>query len=304
MKIVLKFIILGFMVVCFVGCGKDFNTLTYKQAYPNAYKYRPNTMLILPPLNQTTAADAVKYATPAFSLPFLQRGYYVFPVELTNAFFYTENLTDSEQIHKIPVQKLGEIFGADIVLYPTIKKWDTDYKILSSNVVVLIDLLAVDARTGLKLWHSLGYYNSQTNADMSSLGAILSSAIVAGINSISTDYFSLAIQALNSSIAPYGQYNPYFLQSWNDSFSVNNLLLQLYDNNSVYGLGDAPSWMDFFNSKSAGSDMFDIAWYGYDEADKFFVIDGKKVFISEPILQDSRSKMFYPVKNIVDFDKN
>lgn len=204
------------------GCSvKEPNYPSYKSHFPAANKLRNNTFLILPPLNKTTAADATKYASMALATPFVAKGYYVLPVSLTNAFFQTENLSDPEQIHKINIKKLGEIFGVDTVIYPVIHRWDTDYMIISSSVGANIELKAVDVKTGVTLWQLQGARSSdfegqvkgETLLELAITLAI--STTFASINS-AVGYFDLAHSSVYEVARqiPYGKYHKNYEEMW------------------------------------------------------------------------------------------
>lgn len=54
----------------------------------------------------------------------LAEGFYVFPVNTTKTVLEQEGFYEGEQIHQQPPEALARMFGADAVLYVTIKRWD------------------------------------------------------------------------------------------------------------------------------------------------------------------------------------
>ena len=52
--------------------------------FPIMYEEKPNSILILPPINESTDAEAKDYYSTTIPIPLLLHGYYVFPYELTS----------------------------------------------------------------------------------------------------------------------------------------------------------------------------------------------------------------------------
>lgn len=277
-----------FLMVAFAfvlaGCGNKTYVASPADMYPNLKKYQPNTILVLPPINQTSAADASLYAMAAFSEPFIQKGYYLIPPSLSTAFFASENLSDPAQIADIAPQKLGEIFGADIIAYPTIWAWDTDYKILGSKVGVGLSLKLVHSKSGHILYSDSGYYASQSQTEIRAgtmaelLFSVAASAVSAAVNAAS-DYFPIAQNATNQVILskPSGKYHPEYATQWDKKGEFNNLFK--LKNDKLY-------------TKSKYKPF-------YDEDKPFFLNDGKKIYIVDDAKEDG-SWYYYPVILVQD----
>ncbi len=71
---------------------------TMQLIYPRMYQEAPLTIMILPPLNQSTAADAKEYFACSLSQAVGQRGYYVMPVEAMFTVLREEGMYDTENI--------------------------------------------------------------------------------------------------------------------------------------------------------------------------------------------------------------
>jgi hypothetical protein len=85
------------------------------------------------------AIDATYSWLTTSTAPIAETGYYVFPVAVVDAFMKDNGLPTPGEMHGVEVAKLGEVFGADAVLYVTILEWGQEYILLSSNTVVLWD---------------------------------------------------------------------------------------------------------------------------------------------------------------------
>lgn len=153
----------------------------------------PLSILILPPMNESTAAEAKEHFATTLQEPLAFKGYYTFPYPITSEILKMEGIYDTELLNNLPVNKFKEYFGADAVLFTTIKKWDLQYLIFSSTLTIGIEYRLKSTKSNQTLWKK----NSQIKIDLSgqSSGDPISSLI---INTIKT--------AVNSSVAEYTDY--------------------------------------------------------------------------------------------------
>lgn len=146
-KIVKSCAMIG-ITMLMVGCmsmPKDVDYTAFKQC-------RPQSILILPPLNNSPDVNASYSLLSQMTYPLAEIGYYVFPVTLVNETFKENGLTSSAEIYELPTAKLYDIFGADTALYTTISEYGASYKILSSSAVVTATARLVDLKSGATLW--------------------------------------------------------------------------------------------------------------------------------------------------------
>ena len=125
---------------------------------PKAHDYSafrsatPQSILVLPPINNTTEVAATYGVLSQITYPIAESGYYVFPVAVVEQTFKANGLTVANDIHAVPIQKLREIFGADAALYMTVTEYGTSYAVLVSETRVTIQATLVDLRSGTVLW--------------------------------------------------------------------------------------------------------------------------------------------------------
>lgn len=174
------------------------------------YAHRPRSIVVVPPVNESTELTAPNVFMTTITAPLAERGYYVFPVYLTQLLLQDLGLPEAGLIHQLPAQRFFELFGADAVLLITIKDWSTKYLVLASSVVVEMEYVLKDTRTGLVLWES-----SQTYHQSSGGGDLVSMAVSAALNALVMDYRPLAAQAnhqvfLPPKGLPAGPYHPEF----------------------------------------------------------------------------------------------
>ena len=189
--------------------------VTKGDKYPLLYEERPVSILILPPMNESTAAEAKDYYATTIQEPLSFSGYYVFPYEITTDILKMEGIYDAELMKNIPLQKFREYFGADAVLFTTIKKWDLSYMILAATLTVSIDCELKSTKSNTTLWQ----YNGTVVVDLSGgnaggggIAGLIVKVIVTAISSAMADYVPHARTANYSAInsLPYGKYHPMY----------------------------------------------------------------------------------------------
>jgi hypothetical protein len=195
------------------ACGPK--TLTKEAAFPNMYAYHPLSILVLPPINETTAVDAKEYYSTTITEPLTLSGYYVYPLEVTSDILKAEGLYDTELIVNVPPQKFREFFDADAVLYIRILKWDTSYYVVGGNVTVSADFSLKSTDTGEELWHYDGTITVDTSGGDNSGGGmagLLGKVISTAISTATTDYVPIATRVNYMTLAsmPYGKYHPQY----------------------------------------------------------------------------------------------
>jgi hypothetical protein len=166
--------------------------------WTNFYEHQPTSILVLPVLNETSAAEAPIAFSSTITHPLVERGYYVFPVQPTLAILEANGIYEGGQLETIEPQKFNEILGADAVLYVTLKSWDTTYAVIASSVEVAMDYRLVDAHTGGTLWEKSERQVMSSDSGGSGsdpLAALLAAMIESAINASTTDYVPLARQA-------------------------------------------------------------------------------------------------------------
>jgi hypothetical protein len=196
-------------VLCLSSCGPKL--LTKSDAFPNHYKEMPISILVLPPVNTTTAADANEYYATTIAEPLSFAGYYVCSTELVTEILRSEGTPDSDLLLNTPPQKFKEYFGADAVLYITINKWDTSYYVIGGKVTVGLNFILKSTNTSDILWKYSGTMTMDTTGKnrAGGLGGLLLQLAETAIATAATDYVPIA-KNINYNVLytmPYGKYN-------------------------------------------------------------------------------------------------
>jgi hypothetical protein len=185
---------------------------TKGEEFPLMYEEAPRSIIIMPPINASTAADAKEYYATTVQEVLSYWGYYVFPYEITADVLKMEGIYDAELLTNMPLAKFREYFGADAVLFTTIRKWDVQYLVLSSSLTVSIDVALKSTKTDQTLWN----YSGTTVVDLSGgdtgggLAGLIAKAIVTAASTAMADYVPYARQTNYRALStlPFGHYHP------------------------------------------------------------------------------------------------
>ncbi|RQS97038.1 DUF799 domain-containing protein [Burkholderia contaminans] len=146
-------------------------------------KSQPRSILVLPPLNETSEVDATYGMLSQMTLPLAESGYYVVPVAVMDETFKQNGLTNAAEIQETPPAKLREIFGADAALYTKVSQYGTVYRIIASATVVSASAKLVDLRTGDVLWQGRASAASDEGSN-SGGGGLIGMLVVAAVKQI------------------------------------------------------------------------------------------------------------------------
>jgi len=140
--------------------------------------HRPDSILVLPPLNDSVEVEAVAAVLAASTLPLAESGYYVVPVVNMVETFKQNGLYTPADIHAVAPPKLHEIFGADAALYMQIDKYGARYIVIDSVIEVGVAAKLLDLRTGATLWENrVSVEHRSGGSNQGLLGALISAVI-------------------------------------------------------------------------------------------------------------------------------
>jgi hypothetical protein len=189
---------------------------------PKRYDYAhlrteaPRSILVVPVTNKSVDVNAPDYFLATIATPLAERGYYVFPVNMVKAVLSDDGLSDANLVHAGDPRRLGELFGADAVMYISIERWDARYAVLSTAVTVELTYVMKSTHTGQELWSNHQHIVYQPQANGGGIAGLLANAIVAAMAKAAPNYMPLAHQANNGAInikgtgLPAGPYDGLF----------------------------------------------------------------------------------------------
>ena len=211
----MKGVFIAITTICMVSLLSSCAIQPEKNDLAAFYAHQPRSILVVPVVNNTTEISASPVFVSTITRPLAERGYYVFPVYLSDLVLRDFGLAEAGHIHLLPTQRLYELFGADSALFITIKDWSSKYIVLASTVTVEMDYELKDTRTGTLLWQST---QKVVHSSGGAGGGLIGMAVAAAVNAMATDYLPLARRANDQAfVAPKGlPAGPYNLEYGKD----------------------------------------------------------------------------------------
>jgi hypothetical protein len=169
---------------------------------------------VLPPLNESTTVEGTYGYLSTVTRPIAERGYYVFPVAVTDQFMKDNGLPTAGEMQDAPLAKFAEIIGADAVLFLKLERYGSSYQVVKSTTNVVVRAKLVDTRTGILLWEGRGV-GHQSSANLNNpIATLIAAAVTQAINSKTDNAHNVSRMANENLFAakgtglPYGPYSP------------------------------------------------------------------------------------------------
>ncbi|MBR5569253.1 MAG: DUF799 family lipoprotein [Bacteroidales bacterium] len=205
----MKRIIYFILVCCLVSSCGMMSTVTRGSQYAKMYEEKPITLLVMPPINNSTNVEAKDLLYTSISRPLIEAGYYVFSPLLAMDILKAESAYDAELFFESSLEAFNNYFGADAVVFSVIDKWAKKGLGIETKIRYVIksaytNEILFDRSCDLYLDLSV---NSASSYGL--LGALVDLAASA-INTAVTDHIVAARKANYFILGdiPRGQYNP------------------------------------------------------------------------------------------------
>ena len=117
-----RLIIFAFTCCLLSSCGV-YSTVTRESQYSKMYEEKPVTLLVMPPINNSTNVEAKDLLYTSISRPLVEAGYYVISPLLAMDIFKAESGYDAEMFFDAPLSAFQNYFGADAVVFSVIDTW-------------------------------------------------------------------------------------------------------------------------------------------------------------------------------------
>ncbi len=207
----IKFLIL--FVICFglSSCAKKAAApLTKIQVYKDLYKEAPVSILVMLPINKTNNVEVKDFFYTTLTTSLSDMGYYVIPPFMGQEILRSESANDTERFVEAPLQKFGEVFGADAVLFTTVTKWKKNG--VTDNVEIQIEYVLKSTKTNNVLFQRKGnlvYDTSIKPPSNSGLAGLVIAAVVSKINTAATSYVKVSRMCNDVTLSdlPTGKYH-------------------------------------------------------------------------------------------------
>lgn len=193
------------------SCG-IVSQVTRESQYAAMYNDMPTTILVMPPINNTSNVEAKDLLYTSISRPLAEAGYYVISPLLAMDVLKAESAYDSELFIDGSLAMFKKYFGADAVVFSQIDTWakrgfgiDTKIRYIIKSTTSNEIIFERSCDLYLDLSH-----NSNGNSTLS----ILTDLAISAISTATTDHIEAARKANNYIFRdiPRGKYSPLYLQ--------------------------------------------------------------------------------------------
>ncbi len=206
-----KIIPILMMAAVLCSCGTA-NRITRESQYAAMYENMPLTILVMPPINNTSNVEAKDLLYTSISRPLAEAGYYVISPLLAMDILKAESAYDAEMFIDKPLTMFRDYFGADAVVFSQIDTWTKRGFGIYTKIRYMIksttsDEILFDRSCDL-------YLDLSENSGGHSMLSVLVDLAVSAINTATTDHIVAARRAnyyIFSDI-PRGKYSPEYLQ--------------------------------------------------------------------------------------------
>ncbi len=161
--------------------------------YTNFRAHPPRSLLVLAPLNESTDVRGTYGYLSGVTRPLAEMGFYVFPVAVVDQFMKENGMPTAGEMHQIPLNKISDVFGADAVLYLTVKQYGSKYQVITSTTTVAAEGKLTDVRTGVTLWEGKAIVQ-QSSSSGNALADLVVVVVDQAINSSTDQAHNLAPQ--------------------------------------------------------------------------------------------------------------
>tara|TARA_R110002050_G_scaffold292293_3_gene447559 strand:+ start:6063 stop:6722 length:660 start_codon:yes stop_codon:yes gene_type:complete len=173
----------GLFSIILSSCGVS---KTKYSAYKGMYDEKPHTILIMPPINNSTNVDAKEYFHTTLYEPLVEAGYYAIPPFLSMDILKRESAYDSELFLNGALSQFGEVFGADLAIFTIIHSWSKSQ--LWANVTVEVEYIIRSTKTNEVVFRRKGKVIYKTNSGASGLIGVAATVAKTAL----TDYVAVA----------------------------------------------------------------------------------------------------------------
>ena len=198
-------------------------TYTRESQYPKMYSEHPATILVMPPINNTTNVEAKDLLYTSISYPLIEAGYYVVSPHLAMEMLKAESAYDAELFIDRDAGVFARVFGADAVVFSEINTWQKEGFGIRTNIRYIVKSTTTNEilfERQCDLYLDLDQSSNNSGGLLGSLIDLAASAIVTA----TTDHI-VAARKCNAYIfkdIPRGKYSPEYQMDKGTSASAKN----------------------------------------------------------------------------------
>ncbi len=178
--------------------------VTMQSTFPKMYQSPPVSIMVLPPINKSTAADAKEYFACSLAESVGMKGYYTMPVEAMFSVLRDEGLYDTENITPAVLSNFKKHFGADAVLFTSIEEWEKTF----GELTITAKFALLNTANADTLWNFTTKTEVKIKANSDNIFAAL---VETAVKTALEDYFPNCLKAnlmTMDTTMPYGKHHP------------------------------------------------------------------------------------------------
>ena len=147
---ILRWLILVGVVVFFFGCAGG----AHHSVAPDYKDRAPRSIAVLPILNETVSLKAPEMFRPILLNKVSLKGYETPASAYIDGRLREKGIHEAGQVNTLTPQELGNLLGADALLYAYVTEFSTTYLLAYASMTVGARFELKDTKTGEKLWES------------------------------------------------------------------------------------------------------------------------------------------------------
>lgn len=181
--------------------------------YPELFEESPKTILVLPPVNYTNDPEATHVFYATLFAPLANAGYYVIPPLATMHILRQEHLDTLDLSER--ATKLGELFGADLVVHTYIQQWEKSFGLDTGEIVVAAEYFIVSAKSGSTLFYRKTWGHCQVSTEVEGSWVLTVAASTLRTAAISPERIAALCSESTFFDLPLGPYSPQYRNDQN-----------------------------------------------------------------------------------------
>ena len=202
--------VIGVLMLMQTSCTTSSN-LTRGEVYAKLYKEKPVSILVMPPINNTSNVEAKDLLYTSVSRNIAEAGYYVISPLIAMDVLRNESAYDAEYFINSSLGKFKEYFGVDAVIFATIENWAKEGWIIHTKVNYMMKSTTTNE---ILFERSCDLHlDLMKNSGTGGLLGVFVDAIATAVDVAMTEHIEAARYANHYVFddLPYGKYSPLYM---------------------------------------------------------------------------------------------
>lgn len=202
--------VIGILMLTQTSCTTSSN-LTRGEVYAKLYEEKPVSILVMPPINNTSNVEAKDLLYTSVSRNIAEAGYYVISPLIAMDVLRNESAYDAEYFINSSLGKFKEYFGVDAVVFAIIENWAKEGWIIHTKVNYMMKSTTTNE---ILFERSCDLHlDLMKNSGTGGLLGVLVDAIATAVDVAMTEHIEAARYANHYVFddLPYGKYSPLYM---------------------------------------------------------------------------------------------